>query len=264
MAEIRATLVKTLRDRTGAGIIACKRALAETQGDLEAAVDQLRAAEISKAAKRADRVAAEGLGRPARQRGQGRRNRRAGTMEDRFCRTHSCVPARRRSVRQHRAARARRSWHVAERSGTGRRWIRVRCDRAPDGEDRRAHQLAAVRLRVSQPGRRRLPTCTTPQRPASAVSVSSWRWKARAAPMRCSTSATRSPCTSRPARRCGSPGRTSRSKCSRRSVPRWPSRLARRANPRRSSRNIGESRAVQAAKVPRGSRARHAAVRAES
>jgi elongation factor Ts len=61
MAEIRATLVKTLRDRTGAGIIACKRALAETQGDLEAAVDQLRAAEISKAAKRADRVAAEGL-----------------------------------------------------------------------------------------------------------------------------------------------------------------------------------------------------------
>jgi elongation factor Ts len=61
MADIRATLVKTLRDRTGAGIIACKRALAETQGDLEAAVDRLRAAEISKAASRVDRAAAEGL-----------------------------------------------------------------------------------------------------------------------------------------------------------------------------------------------------------
>jgi elongation factor Ts len=61
MAEIRATLVKTLRDRTGAGIIACKQALAETQGDLEAAVDQLRTAEIAKAANKADRVAAEGL-----------------------------------------------------------------------------------------------------------------------------------------------------------------------------------------------------------
>ena len=54
MAEIRATLVKTLRDRTGAGIIVCERALAETQGDLEAAVDQLRAAEFSKAASTVD------------------------------------------------------------------------------------------------------------------------------------------------------------------------------------------------------------------
>jgi len=61
MAEITATLVKALRDRTGAGVIACKNALAETQGDLEAAVDRLRAAEISKAARVVDRVAAEGL-----------------------------------------------------------------------------------------------------------------------------------------------------------------------------------------------------------
>jgi elongation factor Ts len=61
MTEINATLVKTLRDRTGAGVIACKNALVETQGDLEAAVDRLRAAEISKAAQKVDRVAAEGL-----------------------------------------------------------------------------------------------------------------------------------------------------------------------------------------------------------
>jgi elongation factor Ts len=61
MAGINATLVKTLRDRTGAGVIACKKVLEETQGDLEAAAAQLRAAEMSKAAKKVDRVAAEGL-----------------------------------------------------------------------------------------------------------------------------------------------------------------------------------------------------------
>ena len=58
---INATLVKELRDRTGAGVIACKNALVETHGDFEAAVDQLRATEIAKAAQKADRVAAEGL-----------------------------------------------------------------------------------------------------------------------------------------------------------------------------------------------------------
>jgi elongation factor Ts len=61
MADINATLVKTLRERTGAGVIACKNALAETQGDLEAAADRLRAQELSKAATRVDRIAAEGL-----------------------------------------------------------------------------------------------------------------------------------------------------------------------------------------------------------
>ncbi len=61
MAGINATLVKTLREKTGAGVIACKNALTETQGDFDAAVDRLRAAEASKAAQKADRVAAEVL-----------------------------------------------------------------------------------------------------------------------------------------------------------------------------------------------------------
>jgi elongation factor Ts len=61
MAEINATLVKMLRDRTGAGVIACRDALVETLGDFEAAVDRLRALEASKAAKKVDRLAAEGL-----------------------------------------------------------------------------------------------------------------------------------------------------------------------------------------------------------
>lgn len=61
MAEITAQLVKELRDKTGAGMMDCKKALNETQGDMEAAVDWLRAKGVVKAASKADRVAAEGL-----------------------------------------------------------------------------------------------------------------------------------------------------------------------------------------------------------
>lgn len=61
MAEITAALVKELREKTGVGMMDCKKALAETDGDLEAAVDWLRAKGLSKAAKKADRAAAEGL-----------------------------------------------------------------------------------------------------------------------------------------------------------------------------------------------------------
>src|SRR6185295_292127 len=58
---IPATLVKTLRDRTGAGIMACRATLAETGGDLDAALERLRDAQTTMAAKKADRVAVEGL-----------------------------------------------------------------------------------------------------------------------------------------------------------------------------------------------------------
>ena len=61
MAEVTATLVKELRDKTGAGMMDCKRALGETAGDMEAAVDWLRAKGLAKAAKKSTRVAAEGL-----------------------------------------------------------------------------------------------------------------------------------------------------------------------------------------------------------
>ena len=61
MADISALLVKQLREMTGAGLMDCKKALQETNGDLEAAADWLRAKGILKAAKKADRVAAEGL-----------------------------------------------------------------------------------------------------------------------------------------------------------------------------------------------------------
>ncbi len=61
MAEITAALVKDLREKTGAGMMDCKRALTETGGDLEGAIDWLRAKGLSAAAKKSGRVAAEGL-----------------------------------------------------------------------------------------------------------------------------------------------------------------------------------------------------------
>jgi len=61
MAEITASLVKELRDKTGAGMMDCKRALGEAEGDIEAAVDWLRKKGLAAAAKKAGRVAAEGL-----------------------------------------------------------------------------------------------------------------------------------------------------------------------------------------------------------
>jgi elongation factor Ts len=61
MANVTAGMVKELRDKTGAGMMDCKAALGETGGDLEAAVDWLRKKGLAKAAKKAGRVAAEGL-----------------------------------------------------------------------------------------------------------------------------------------------------------------------------------------------------------
>src|SRR5258708_5182855 len=61
MAQITAQMVKDLREMTGAGMMDCKAALGETSGDVNAAVDWLRKKGLSKAAKKADRVAAEGL-----------------------------------------------------------------------------------------------------------------------------------------------------------------------------------------------------------
>ncbi len=61
MAEITASLVKELREKTGAGMMDCKRALSESSGDVEGAVDWLRKKGLSQAAKKSGRVAAEGL-----------------------------------------------------------------------------------------------------------------------------------------------------------------------------------------------------------
>ena len=59
--EITASMVKDLRERTGAGMMDCKKALVESNGDMDKAIDYLREKGISKAAKKAERIAAEGL-----------------------------------------------------------------------------------------------------------------------------------------------------------------------------------------------------------
>ncbi len=71
MAEITAALVKDLREKTGAGMMDCKKALTETGGDLEEAVDWLRKQGLAAAAKKAGRIAAEGLVAVATEGGQG-------------------------------------------------------------------------------------------------------------------------------------------------------------------------------------------------
>ncbi len=58
--QISASMVKELRDRTGAGMMDCKKALQETAGDIEAAIDAMRKSGVAKAAKKAGRIAAEG------------------------------------------------------------------------------------------------------------------------------------------------------------------------------------------------------------
>src|SRR4051812_22514927 len=61
MAEITAASVKELRERTGAGMMDCKKALAENNGEMEASIDWLRAKGLAAAAKKAGRTASEGL-----------------------------------------------------------------------------------------------------------------------------------------------------------------------------------------------------------
>src|ERR1700761_5051287 len=61
MAEISASLVKDLRERSGVGMMECKKALVENNGDIEVAMEWLRKNGMAKADKKADRVAAEGL-----------------------------------------------------------------------------------------------------------------------------------------------------------------------------------------------------------
>ena len=61
MATITAQMVKELREKTGAGMMDCKKALAETDGDMEKAIDFLREKGMASAAKKADRIAAEGI-----------------------------------------------------------------------------------------------------------------------------------------------------------------------------------------------------------
>ena len=92
MAEITAELVKELRERTGAGFMDCKRALEETDGDLEKAVALLREKGLAAAAKKAGRDAREGLVSQLHPHRRPRRRAHRGQLRDRLRRAHRRVP----------------------------------------------------------------------------------------------------------------------------------------------------------------------------
>ena len=118
MATITAAMVKDLRETTGVGMMDCKQALTENDGDMEAAIDWLRKKGLSKAAKKAGRVAAEGLIGALTARHQGRRRR--GQFRDRLRRAQRAVPGTGQDDRAGRAQgrRRRREDQGAPRSAT--------------------------------------------------------------------------------------------------------------------------------------------------
>ena len=172
MAEITAAMVKELREKTGAGMMDCKAALNETKGDMEAAVDWLRKKGLAKAAKKAGRVAAEGLIGISRRRHQGRRGR--GQCGNRFRRAQRSFPGPGEADRRCRAVGRRRCRE--DQGGEGRQHDRRRSDRVVDRDHRREH-VAAPRRRIV--GRARAPSaamCTIRSRTVSARSACWSRW----------------------------------------------------------------------------------------
>ena len=195
MAEITAASVKELRERTGAGMMDCKKALDETDGDMEAAVDWLRAKGLAAAAKKAGRTAAEGLVGVAVERHQGRGRR--GQLGDRLRRQERAVPGLR--------PQGRRSWRwrrpaddveaLKARGLSGRRHRRGEADRQ-HRHDRREPVAAPHRACSRSAKASSSATSTTPPAPASARSACWSRSRARRRPTRSRRSASSSRCTS--------------------------------------------------------------------
>ena len=151
MANITAQMVKELRERTGAGMMDCKAALQETAGDMEQAVDLLRKKGLAKAAKKAGRIAAEGLIGLAVEGTEGRSGR--GQFRDRFRRAQRSVPGPGEDDRQCRAhGRDRRR---EDQGGQGRQHHRRRGDRRHHRQDRREHDAAAGGVAFGRQGRHR-------------------------------------------------------------------------------------------------------------
>ena len=145
MTAITATMVKDLREKTGAGMMDCKAALNETAGDMEAAVDWLRTKGLAKAAKKAGRVAAEGLI------GLAADDKQAALVE---VNSETDFVARndkfQEMVRDHRRRRAQSQGRSRQaRQGASMAAARSRVDRSPEGDDRldrREHDAPPHRL----------------------------------------------------------------------------------------------------------------------
>ena len=93
MAEVTAQMIKDLRERTGAGMADCKKALTEIAADMDKAIEYLRKKGLASAAKKATRIAAEGLIAHYIHGGAHRRARR-GQLRDRLRRAQPGLPGR--------------------------------------------------------------------------------------------------------------------------------------------------------------------------
>ena len=149
MATITAAMVKDLRESTGAGMMDCKQALAENDGDMQAAIDWLRKKGLSKAAKKAGRVAAEGLIGALTAGHQGRRGR--GQFRDRLRRAQRAVPGTGQDDRAGRARGRRRRREDQGREGRRRDGRDRDCGR--DRDHRRKHDAAPRGFARSRQGR---------------------------------------------------------------------------------------------------------------
>ena len=188
--NITADAVKQLRERTGAGMMECKKALVETKGDLDAAAELMRKQGLAKADKKATRIAAEGVvvHRQVRRRPHGRDGR--GQLRDRLrrARARTSGPSRRpwpRSALGSRPASLDGARRGEARERRERRGAPPRAGR----QDRREHQRAPLRRAVARPDSS-APTCT-------ARASARW-WRSRAARRH---SRTIWPCTWPPATR---------------------------------------------------------------
>ena len=179
MTAVTASMVKALRDKTGAGMMDCKTALTETKGDMEKAVDWLRKKGLSKAAKKADRMAAEGLiGVTAKR--QGRRHRR-GQLRDRLRRPQRAVPGHGAHHRRAGAEGQGRPRQAARHCPIPGKGATVDEPRQGDGGHHRREHERAPHGRRCRCGTAWWPTtCTTRSPTASARSACWWRSRARA------------------------------------------------------------------------------------
>ena len=190
--NITADAVKQLRERTGAGMMECKKALVETKGDLDAAAELMRKQGLAKADKKATRVAAEGVdrGREVRRRPCGRHGR--GQLRDRLRRARAGLPRLRR-----------RRWPRMALAGQARPRSR-RCCAAKLPTRRDASMSAAARWwpRSARTSACAASRCSTPTGHLGAY-VHGTRIGALVARRRAASRHSRTiwPCTSRPATR---------------------------------------------------------------
>ena len=181
---VKPALVKELRERTGAGMMDCKNALVDANGDLDAAAELLRKQGQAKADKKASRVAAEGRVVLKSDEARGPLRARRGQLRDRLRREGRQLPWLRRARRRRRARQASGERRGADGARDGGAHARGRSARSRH-EGRREHQRAPLRA-SSRARATSAPTCTargsacsSSSRAGRRSSRATWRCRSR-------------------------------------------------------------------------------------